>query len=349
MQEEEFSQIIDSISDELWQEHLSIGNVESVKIEKIIQSKYSRIAKCVVRGSNASSNIYVKVYKNDKSLPPEEISRRIQADYQTLNYYYDRFKRSDRFGVVKPVLFLPDRHALITQEAAGKTLYHIISQSCKYFAPEKKLKRVGSFMNRVGAWLRYFQSLDNSQPEQYSVKTLVEYIIVRLNILVENLLMPDAPLYRDRIMDYFERNQGRVECEELYLKPSHNDFNLGNIIIQNDLVTVLDFSKIRRDSFLVDLSRIYHQLFLMTFKFQYRKNTIKGLQGELLEGFEMPDADQLMLFRFLLIRHTLTHLLGVVRSRERSLTAKMYNRWVINRELRFLNSILSDKGIRSNN
>jgi thiamine kinase-like enzyme len=341
MQESEFRQIINSISDELWQEHLSIGNVRDVRVERIIGSKYSHIAKCALKGSSGCSNVYVKLYRNDRNLPPEEIARRIQTDYQTLCHYYDRFNESDQFGVVKPIFFLQDYNILVTEEAVGKTLYDVISESCRYIVSKKKLERVSGFLNQVGAWLRYFQSLDDSQSEQYSIEKLIEYMVVRLKILTENSLLPSASLYSKRIMEYVERNEERCSPQELFVKPSHNDFNLGNIIIQSDRVTVLDFSKIKKDSFLVDVSRVYHQLFLMTFKYQYRMVTIRKLQNALLEGFGMSNAYKLMLFRFLLIRHTLTHLLGITRSSEKSFAARIYNRWVINRELRYLDSILS--------
>ncbi len=174
---------------------------------------------------------------------------------------------------------------------------------------------------------------------------MVEYINLRLKLLTEDPRRHFAPFYWTKILKYIEKNRELVTTQELFIKPSHNDFNLGNIIIEDERVTALDFAKIKMDSFLLDISRVYHQLYLMTFKPQYRMSIIKKLRKALLEGFGMPRADQLMMFRFLLIRHTLTHLVGITRFWEKDFKERMYNYWVLYRELRLLDSLLSKKGV----
>jgi hypothetical protein len=341
MKNDTFREFIFSIPSEMWENHLPIGKVGDLEIENIVTRKYSHVARCVLTGSKAISRVYVKFYKNYKNLSSTEVLQQVKTDYQTLIHYNDKFKESNVFDVVKPLFFLPDPHVLVTLEASGKTLSDTICSGCNILASEEQLQRAMQYSTRAGAWLRYFQSLENSQSEFYSVDTLIEYMNIRLKILTEDSRRHFAPSYLTRIIDYIGKNRKSVTTEELYIKPSHNDFNLGNIIVQNERVTALDFSNIKKDVYLLDVSRVYHQLYLVTFKPQCRTTTIKKMQKALLEGFGMPDADQLMMFRFLLIRHILTHLMGITRFWETGVKERMYNYWVLNRELRFLNSLLS--------
>jgi Ser/Thr protein kinase RdoA (MazF antagonist) len=198
-----------------------------------------------------------------------------------------------------------------------------------------------NYFKNIGGWLKYFQSLENSQPEYYSIDTLVEYLNIRLKILGEDPRRHFNPRYSKKILEFIEKNRNLVTTQELYIKSSHNDFNLSNIIIQNDSrVTILDFSKIYKDSFILDVSRVYHQLYLITFKPHYKTSVIKELQKALLKGFGLEHADRLMLFRFFLIRHTLTHLVGITRFWKVNFKERLYNHWVLHKELNYLEHLM---------
>lgn len=341
MKNDRFREFILSIPLEMWEKHLAIGKIIKLEIEGIETRKYSHVAKCVLTGSAAVSRVYVKFYKHYKNMSSAEVLKQLKTDYQTLIYYNDKFKESNEFGVVEPLFLLPDHHVLVTLEASGNTLSDEISGACHILASQGKLQRAIQYSARAGAWLRYFQSLENSHPESYSIDSLIDYVDVRLKILSEDSRRHFAPSYSARILEYIKSNEKSVTSEELCIKPSHNDFNLGNVIVQNERVMALDFSKIKKDVYLLDVSRIYHQMYLVTFKPQCNSAAIRKTQKALLEGFGMPDADQLMMFRFLLIRHILTHLVGITRFWETGFKERMYNYWVLNRELKFLNSLLS--------
>lgn len=341
MHQTKFREFISSIPLELWKKNLSIGNVENIEIENVLTRKYSYIAKCALTGSNANCRVYIKLYRNIKNLPSEEVSQQVNTDYQTLVYYYNEFKDSDHFGVAKPLFILPEYHILVTLEVLGITIYDMISSRGKFFVSEEYVLQMRNYFKNIGRWLKYFQSLDNSQSEYYSIDTLVEYMNIRLKILTADSRRHFNALYSEKILEYIKKNRELVKTQELYIKSSHNDFNLSNIIIQNDgRVTILDFSKIYKDSFLLDVSRIYHQLYLITFKPQYKESVINELQKALLKGFGIEHADRLMLFRFFLIRHTLTHLVGITRFWKVNFKERLYNRWVLHKELNYLEYLM---------
>ncbi|GAB4368346.1 MAG: hypothetical protein Kow0042_09430 [Calditrichia bacterium] len=340
MKTSEMQQLIDSIPGNLWEEQLSLGEFREVQIETISNRKYSIVARCIVRGSTSESRVYVKHYLNKKNLPPDSFREVLENEYQILARYYEKFTRSDNFRVVEPLFVVSDKFLLITREAEGQNLAQLIKSEGGFFPSKAKMRRLTDGLKRTGSWLKYYHSLEKPSPNKYSVDELLEYMKVRFNILTEDSRRRFPQHYVPRILEFVERNRYAVTEEELTVFPSHSDFNLGNVLINDGQVTVLDFGRIKEDSFLLDLSRLYHQLFLMTLKPQYRAEVIRKLQKALLRGYGMEYADRLMLFRFLLIRHTLTHLVGITRYWQVKSKERLYNYWVLYRELNYLNKLL---------
>lgn len=335
-----FSEFIYSISPDLWEHNLEIGNFKKLIIENITNRKYSYVAKCIVSGTKSDSCAYVKYYKNLKNLPPESLSYQVEREYQTIAHYFDKFNESNGFKIVKPIFVLPDKFVLATEEARGESLFRTIIKNGSFFPSETALTHLKKCLFQAGAWIKHFHSLEKFTSKQYSIDELVDYINVRFQILTEDKRRCFPQRYCPIILDFIENNKSTVANEEKKIHSSHSDYNLGNIVVNGTQVTLLDFTKIKQDSFLVDISRIYHQLLLLTFKPQYRKKTIQHLQKALLKGFGMEDADRLMLFRFFLIRHTLTHLVGITRFWQVSFIERLYNHWVLQRELNYLKYLM---------
>ena len=331
-----FSEFIYSISPDLWEDNLAIGNFKKLTIENITNRKFSYVAKCTVSGTKSDSCAYVKYYKNFKKSTPKSLSCQVENEYQTITHYFDKFAESDGFRTVKPIFVIPDKFVLATEEAKGESLLQTIIKNGSFFPSETALTYLKKCLFQAGAWIKHFHSLEEISSKQYSINELVDYINVRFKVLTEDKRRCFPQRYCQIILDFIENNKSSVNNDEKKVHSSHSDYNLGNIVFNGTQITLLDFTKIKEDSFLVDISRIYHQLLLLTFKPQYRKKTILHLQKALLKGFGMEDADRLMLFRFFLIRHTLTHLVGITRFWQVSFKERLYNYWILQRELNYL-------------
>jgi hypothetical protein len=79
-----------------------------------------------------------------------------------------------------------------------------------------------------------------------------------------------------------------------------------------------------RGSLMQDISRLYVQLDLMRAKPQFRPTVIRELQDALLRGFDPELTAARPLFRIMLLRHHLNHLVTLVVRREK-LPAALYN------------------------
>lgn len=332
---------IKAIPAEKWEKSLPIGKFKALKIDNISERKYSYVAKCKVQGLIADKGVYIKVHKNYYEKSQQELCDQILKNYKSHGDWYQKFQTSDRFGVVKPLFVLENQYILVTEEAEGTDLYHLIIDTSRYFPSKKEVLQLSQHLYNTGAWLRYFHSINPVENEKYSIDNLIEYMDTRLKILTAEKRRSFPPRYRERILSTVEKEKSFLREEELGLTLSHSDFNPGNIIVDNDRITVLDFGKTKKDSYLLDVSRFYHQLFLLTFKPQFRPGVIRKLQQSLLQGFGQPNANQLLIFKFLLIRHTLTHLVGITRFWQKNLKERLYDRWVLFNELKLLDSLLS--------
>jgi serine/threonine protein kinase len=337
-----FLKLINDIPQNKWEECLAIGNFFSLRIERMLERKFSVVAKCKIKGQSDFSVVYIKYYKNFYKRSKNELTKIIERDFQDLNYWYAKFKCSDQFNVVKPLFILADQSMLVTKEVAGEDLHQLLVDFDWLFASRKNFQQLRHQIHNAGAWLHYFHSIQPRGDEIYSIDDLVEYLDVRLKILTEENKRHFPKIYQKKIHQYIQKHRRLVSEMELEVNLSHSDFNPGNIIVNGDSVTVLDFGKVRKESFLLDASRFYHQLYLMTFKPNIRQKMIRKLQMTLLEGFGKPGADQLTIFKFLLIRHTLTHLVGITRFWQKKLQERIYNYWVLYNELKFLDSFLDE-------
>lgn len=337
-----FAKLINEIPQSKWEECMEIGSFRSLRIEGMTERKFSLIAKCKIRGQIDCNVVYIKFYKNYYQKPEKELTNIIERDFRDLVHWYEKFKCSDQFHVVKPLFVLPNKSMLVTREVAGEDLHQLLIDFDWLFASKKNFQYLRDKIHNAGAWLHYFHSIQTSKDDIYSIDDLLEYMDIRLKILTEEGKRHFPEIYREKIHDFIEKNRLLVSETELEVNLSHSDFNPGNIIVNGDSVTVLDFGKVKKESFLLDVSRFYHQLFLMTFKPNVRQKMIRNLQRALLEGFGKPGANQLTIFKFLLIRHTLTHLVGITRFWQKKFQERVYNYWVLYNELKFLDSFLDE-------
>lgn len=333
---------IAQIKPDMWETSLPIGTFHDLEIDRVISRPFSRVARCVVKGADDTRAVFVKVYRNVMDKPSEEYVEKIQREYDITKFWYDLLEGSDEFRVVKPVLALPEKFIFVSEESKGENLFDIITGKAGFFPSNEDMKLLNRALLKVGNWLRYKESRLEPEEGLYSIPELLDYINVRLEILKELPGKPFPDSYSNRIRSFFERYGETISDTERRMTITHSDFNPGNILIGKDNVTVLDFGRRVTESYLLDVCKLHFQLYLLTLKPQFRSSTIAQLQQSLLEGFGDIHADEKLMFRFLTIRNVVTHLTNILRSRQQSLKARVYNKYVLNRELTLLDQLLKD-------
>lgn len=343
MEYQEFKNNISRISVEEWESRLSIGRFTGFDLQKIVTRPFSYVAKCRIIGNESDKNIYVKVYRKLENRTTEELESKVQQDYEKLCYWFDLFKNSEAYHVVKPVLSHPEKFILVTEESCGNDLGFLLDKKAKFIPSRINSNELVNAFYNTGRWLRYKHDLLNSSSSNssYSIDEFIAYIDIRLNMLVTDKRRHFSEHYRKKILNFVNQNRHKIEPEQLRTEIAHGDFNPGNIIINNNSVTVLDFGRSVEDSYLLDLSKLYSRIFLYTFKPYYKTSTIRKMQQALLDGYGYSKIDSLMIFKFLLIRNTVTHLLNISKFWQYSPLEGLYNFWVMRNELNYLNAFMS--------
>ncbi|MCP4353993.1 MAG: phosphotransferase [Desulfobacterales bacterium] len=337
-----FHSLLSGIPDTRWEQALPIGKFVRLEIGDVVKRPFSFISKCRVIGNDDCKTVFIKYYRNTQNISNEELCKKIEKDYKIAVQWNKFFAESDKFHVVRPAMTVPDKFIMVTREVEGENLFDVIAENALYFRRQNKSEQIIKYFHNVGQWLRYKHNKLADKNERYSVDDLIEYIDVRLKILTEDKTRRFPLVYRKKVLDFIKKHSADLSDGELLATVCHNDFNPGNIIVDTENVTVLDFGRSVKDCYLLDASKLYYQLNLFTFKPYYRPYIIRQLQDALLDGFENIQVKKLMMFRFMLIRNTLTHLANITRFRQNSYKEKLYNLWVLRKELHVLDLLLKE-------
>ena len=343
MQMNEFQAVIGSIDAESWEKNLPIGKLVAIEYGPLITRTFSYVARCKIVGDGGSRTVYAKIHRNLKDQPRDQFAAAVKKDYDIGMFWYELFEKSSQYHVVRPVLVDPEKSVTATEECRGKSVYDLIARYGTFFPLRGSLNNLKSSMRSVGGWLAYKNDVLTDSDGRYSLDEMVDYIDVRLKILSEDPRRHFPAGYRDRVLKYFDGRKAFITEEELTLSTSHSDFNPGNVMVDEHHVTVLDFGRLVKDSYLLDLVKLYHQLWLFTLKPQFRLPVVRELQEALLAGYGDPQMNRrLTMFQLLHIRNLITHMTLNTRFWLYTPVEKAYNRYVLWRELRELDTLIEN-------
>lgn len=340
MSHQQLDNLIAEIPHESWEQNLPIGRFQRVEHLQSITRPFSYIARSRIVGDRDARVVFIKLYRNTRQRSHEKMIEKIRSDYEIARFWYDHFADSPQYRVVRPVLALPEQYLFASEESSGEDLYQLILKKAAFFPAVEDLQLLCGHLRRVGEWLHYKKKVMHQSGVRYRIEDLQAYMDVRLKLLSEDARRGFPLSLHKRVLDYLETRGGAVPENDLGVSISHSDFNPSNILVGSDTVTVLDFGRRVEEHDLLDLSKLHFQLTLLTLKPQYRTITIERLQQSLLEGFGDAPAGERLMFRMLTMRNILTHLTGISQFWKQGGKEKLYNRWVMRKELAMLEKLL---------
>jgi len=288
---------------------------------------------------DSSAFVFIKYLK---SLARNSNKEALRKNYETTQFWFEKFRDSKQFRTIEPLYINYDNYAIITRESPGYDLNRYIEHYGQFFPPLQTQKKIYKNLYNVGQWLSYFQSIPvNGREQPLSLEDILDYINLRLERIVENSKIAFNDNLAGRINDYIGalwadiREADKRQC---YL---HSDLSLSNILIHRDTVTVLDFGKIETGSIYKDLTRLYHQLMLLGHKPTFLKGFLSNLKENLLAGYGDVNASHNPLFRIYLLTHIINHFGKTARFWEHSFTENIYNRWIVKRTLKEIKEFIS--------
>jgi hypothetical protein len=277
------------------------------------------------------AHFFLKVFKPK---PADEggvdaIRRRVVHEFETTQRIYKLIDGKQRLGVVRPIACYPEHLAIVTEQAAGRTLLAHLQTHAAWWPRKRDLRNLAKTMVTVGRWLRAFQLID-SRPGQISVAELRSYIDLRLRRLVGAGVFSEQ--VRGQLLSHIDALGREVSEHDLKEVIVHADMAPSNVLVCCDRVVVLDFAMTSRGGVFHDLSRVFSQLDLLGMKPQFRPDVIRWLQRALLRGFDPALTPERPLFRLMLMLHRVNHLLTLSLRGER-LFGTIYS-WHVRRQHR---------------
>ena len=298
---------------------------------------FSFIQRFAVRRAGVSApicNLFIKLFKfkviaGDASV----LTKRVAKDYTSTREAHEAFAGHAHLGAVRPVAYYPDLLAIVTEEAAGDTLESYLQRHLAWAPAAAQVETACEALNRVGQWIRVFQSKPVPGPA-FTIDDQVEYVDIRLGRLVAGSGVRFRPTDRTAVLDHIRSLGKRIPPGALRRVRSHSDMSLGNILVTPERVVVLDFAMTGSDTECYDVAKVYLKLELLAFKPTFRRSVAKILQGALLEGFGgVKTTDPL--FRLAMVQHIVNHLASL-HARPVGFGARIYNGVITRRHLDWL-------------
>ncbi len=299
-----------------------------------------------------SESVFLKIYK---PYDLQSVPITLRREYEITRYWFEKFKGHPHFHIVEP-LWVDFKHfILITRESAGINLLAFLEQHVRFFPSGSDLKQARDYLNLAGQWLNNFQQFAVEDDIPYldtSVRIARDYFLHYINVRMERMVMNPRILFDSQIQkavnEVISRLCREIETDHVQYCVSHSDLSLSNILINGSHVTVLDFHKSEINSPYKDLTRLYHQLHLLSYKPEYSNKTIRQLQTALLQGWGDARADEHALFKIYYLIHQITHLGKIARYWEHNFVENLYNRWVVRKTLKQLKEFLAHESQTKN-
>lgn len=317
---------------------LGFRQTPDCEITRFIERPGARLIRAAFTGTDQSRVFYIKISKNlrQSSENLEKARLNYQRDFDSLTKLSKVFSGNQQFGVIKPVVFYDDLFAIVTEESSGENFFEMIEKQGTGWKPKSGYSHLESAARRCGEWLRAFQTgTANETQGHVEVEELKDYIIVRLDKLQKADAIQFGEAFSKSVLNFYDQ----FSSEPIPRFLVHGDYCPVNVLIDPKKVTVLDFPTIRSGPQWQDVARFVTQLEHLKYKRTFNYSLLQRMQSEFLAGYDDNFNRQDPRFQIMILQHTITHLWGRIKFREKRLTSRLFSRWVIRNHLQTIKKI----------
>lgn len=259
----------------------------TMEILETHQRVYSRILDCSVKlGDGSQHRVMVKIYEPIGSGTRESLEKLVTDDFEITLKLNRVFQWNPRFQVPTPLFHSPEGRLIVTSHMPGTQLQEKLVARAGWFPDRATLRDLEVNCRSCGEWLSAFQNATLDQlTGGLDLQRMRAMIAQRLQWLVEAAGIPVGIRERDQILGHFDREVNALEPGDLTVSSIHGDFFPGNVLVDEDRVTGLDFAMCRIGSTWTDPSYFMFQLETLAYKPKFRRATIRRLQQAFLYGY----------------------------------------------------------------
>ena len=289
-----------------------------------VDGPFSTVQRLRISAGARSVTAYAKILKPYSDTPDEQVraDRMLRREFNATKALFQVLQQDSEIGAVRPIAFLPEHRAVVTEEMPGQQLSQVLA-SASHSSPD-----LLAIARRIGGWIRIYQSIA-AAPKVVSLAERRAYLDERLAQLEKRVI---SRAERQGVLATFDALAGQLG-PEVPAVPIHADLSPTNIIVDgNGRIAVLDFTMAKMGATCHDISHLYFHLELNGARRQKRE-MMRDFQQALLAGYSPPLSDDSALFRLMLIQHAVCHVALLASQRRLPVVDWVYG-WFVRRRWR---------------
>ena len=281
-----------------------------LEADREVTGRFSRVLRVRVLGAVAVRAIYIKRYEPRSGAPEEELRFRTYVQREFERLHLAARSATEYAGVPRPIAYLPDHFAVVTEEADGVGLDRMLKR-LSILRSDSIAETVERAMRGVGQWLYRFQA--EMPVTTTRVRNYRDYLDIRLRELVDTAGNAFREADRRAALAFFDAQAPQLSPDDLAPVAIHADLCPSNVLVRKSGVTLLDLGMSANGTRYHDLTHLFMHLELAGRRFHLGRTLIDRFQRALVDGYE-PGLDvNAPLFRIMLLQHTMCHLAEVAR------------------------------------
>ena len=260
-----------------------------------------------------------------------------QGEFDLLSKLWTAFGDSPEFGSPRPVAFYPDLSAIITEDVGGQSFAMELRTHANLFAGRTAREHLAAACRKAGQWLLKFQAITESPSEDLlNLDELRDYIDLRLTHLIQIRHPGVDAEWRRGVLKFLDRVAPDITQQDRVLAGVHGDFSLGNVLVSDERLAVIDFERHSQGSVIYDLTHLHHHLYHLRSNPRYRGRLAQTLCQALLQGYDPHFDIRAPLFRLYQVNHALCMMIEASQSKPRSMIDSLHLKYLGRQFLRYI-------------
>jgi hypothetical protein len=286
----------------------------------------SRVYKIRVLNENGDV-VFIKLLSKISKEEVQKHEQLIEKEYNILEFMQHACENTHGYTVVEPLECLVDKVAIITREAKGRRLDHLLLRlrPLTTYQNDKILRA----LSHVGMWLRcFYEKTKTEDGDNDTIEKIINQIKMNFEIILKDNKTDEWLTIYQGLLDYMDNAAGCISKSKISQSLCHGDFIPGNIFVKrNGGITLLDFSDSENGEIYRDLARFWQWIDELKLRRPwYKQSEIECMKTSLSQGFDNWDADSSRLFEMFLMNVNVEKLSNLIRKRSSNFVAGLHKR-----------------------
>ena len=219
------------------------GQVRSVHPLARIRRPSSVVTKLEVELESSKRKIVIKQFKLKNSSPAHigKMEERVRKEFDVTRFFHEKFAGCSGYSTAEPIICYPELLAIVMVHSPGENLGDLIAKTARFYPSKATLKQLSDSSCACGRYLKRLQKM-TTEIGKLDMGELIQDIDLRLKRIVSLNSRIVSRRLRSEILDHCEKQAALATDSELGLCGVHGDYCSGNILVERDELTVLDFT-----------------------------------------------------------------------------------------------------------